>query len=89
MAGHILPSDHSSLLALPQLLSSASNVKLVLERLDSMGICTGNQDEKYFPLQRQGKGSSKIAQVNHSVRHCHLHIMSFEHEQEQMSLNGM
>ena len=35
---------------------SISKVLNLMERLESLQYCTGNEDEKYFPYRRQKKG---------------------------------
>lgn len=54
-----LSSDCSVLAALPHSLSSVTNVRKAISRLESLHYCTGNEDEKYFSVQAARKGVFK------------------------------
>lgn len=45
--------------ALPQVLTSLSNVRHSVEGLESLHFCTGNEDSKYFAVQAARKGVFK------------------------------
>ncbi len=59
VAGHCLPSDAELLAALPQNLNTVRDVKKVIDGLDSLQLCTGNDDERYFSIQAARKGVFK------------------------------
>ena len=54
-----IASDNIPLAALPQTLNSVSKVRRLIEGLETLKFCTGNEDEKYFPVQAARKGLFK------------------------------
>lgn len=51
-----LQLNSGPLLDLPQTLNTLNQLRRVTERMESFKICTGNENEKYFPLQAARKG---------------------------------
>ncbi len=54
-----IESNTKPLVGLPQMLTSVSTVRVVIEQLESLAFCKGNEDDKYFPVQEARKGVFK------------------------------
>lgn len=56
---HRISSDRKPLSTLPQLLTTVSALRRVIEGVESLKFCPGNEDDKYFSVQAARKGIFK------------------------------
>lgn len=67
IGGSSLSSQCDVLSALPSCLCSVTNVRKVIDGLESLHYCTGNEDQKYFSVQAARKGVFKDSTGKTSV----------------------